>query len=202
VSRAAASSPPPKGVGAALIALVGSIAALGLFVSVPADESGRIVEARVAAPTAAAPAAPPSIEVRHIAGRQYLAAYADIVGVWTICDGLTRGVRPGDRETSTGCLLRLERELVEHATQIRRCVPGLFAPARDLQLWAAISLSYNIGWPSFCGSTAARQFKAGRWREGCDAFALWNKAGRPLRVVRGLVLRRHREIAICKRGLA
>lgn len=179
--------------GRALAAIVGTTVAAGLFVSVPADESGRVVEA--------APRADGTIAVRHAAGRQYLAAYRDIVGVWTICDGLTRGVRAGMSETPAGCLLRLEAELVEHATRVRACTPQLFRPGREPQLHAAISLSYNIGWPSFCTSTAAKRFRAGDWRGGCQAFAMWNKAGRPLRVVPGLDNRRRREIAICTAGL-
>ncbi|MEZ0495388.1 lysozyme [Sphingomonas sp. IW22] len=184
---------PRRSIGSALVAIVGAVVAAGLFVSVPADESGRVVEAR--------PRADRAIEVRHVAGRQYLAAYRDIVGIWTICDGLTRDVRAGMVETPDGCLIRLERELVEHATRIRACTPQLFATGREQQLHAAISLSYNIGWPSFCASTAAHRFRAGQWAAGCDAFAMWKKAGRPLRVVPGLVNRRRREIRICKAGL-
>ncbi len=179
--------------GRALAAIVGPLVAAGLFVSIPADESGRVVSA--------APRADGSIAVRHVSGPQYLAAYRDIVGVWTVCDGLTRGVGAGTRETNAGCIIRLERELVEHATRIRACTPQLFAPGREQQLLASISLSYNIGWPSFCASTAAQRFSAGDWRGGCAAFAMWNKAGRPLRIVPGLDNRRRREIAVCRKGL-
>lgn len=179
--------------GRALAAVVGAGVAASLLVSVPADESGRVVDAR--------PRADGSIEVRHVAGRQYLAAYRDIVGVWTICDGLTRGVRAGMTETPEGCTRRLETELVEHAVRLRSCTPQLFARGRDQQLHASISLSYNIGWPSFCASTAAKRFRAGDWRGGCRAIGMWNKAGRPLRVVPGLDNRRRREIAICMKGL-
>lgn len=187
--------------GRALAAIVGAIAAAGLLVSVPADESGRVVRATVATPTQTGTPVP-TVTVEHVSGPQYLAAYRDIVGVWTICDGLTRGVRQGSTETPAGCVVRLELELIEHAERIQRCVPGLFAAGREHQLWASVSLSYNIGWPSFCTSTAAKRFRAERWGAGCDAFAMWNKAGRPLRVIRGLVNRRKREIAICKRGIA
>ena len=177
---------PPK---SALVALVGSVAAVMLAQMIPHDESGRKVEASVTRDG--------SLEVRHISGKQYLAAYADIVGVWTICDGDTKNVRPGMVETQAGCRDRLERQLVAHAKPVLSCVPGLRHSPN--QLVASVSLAYNIGTRGFCGSTAARRFNAGDWRGGCDAFLRWNKAGG--RVVRGLALRRERERALCLTGL-
>ena len=172
-----------------LVALVGAGAAVALATMVAKDESGRTVDASVTQDGA--------LEVRHVRGPQYLAAYADIVGVWTICDGDTKGVRPGMRETEAGCRDRLERQLVAHAAPVLRCVPGL--KGRDNQLVASVSLAYNIGTAGFCRSTVARRFNAGDWRGGCDAMLLWNKAGG--REVRGLTLRRQRERALCLKGL-
>lgn len=172
-----------------LVALVGATAAMALAVMVPKDESGRKVEASVTQDGA--------LEVRHVSGPQYLRAYADIVGVLTICDGDTKGVRPGMVETEAGCVQRLERQLVAHAAPILKCVPGL--KGRDNQLVASVSLAYNIGTGGFCRSTAARRFNAGNWRGGCDAFLLWDKAGG--KKVRGLTLRRQRERALCLKGL-
>jgi GH24 family phage-related lysozyme (muramidase) len=74
---------------------------------------------------------------------------------------------------------------------------------REGQRDAAISLAYNIGTDAFCRSTAARHFRAGDWRGGCDALTAWNKArvnGR-LVPVRGLTRRRRHEREICLRGL-
>jgi lysozyme len=137
--------------------------------------------------------------VEHKKGPQFLAAYADIVGVWTICDGDTLGVRRGMVETEAGCAARLERQLVAHAKPIIACVPGLAGQGRENQLVASVSLAYNIGTSGFCRSTIARRFNAGNWRGGCDAMLMWNKAGG--RPVRGLTLRRERERAICLKGL-
>ena len=83
------------------------------------------------------------------------------------------------------------------ATRVVACVPALYG--RPNQAAAAVSLAYNIGWPSFCRSTAARRFNAGQWAAGCDAFTMWNKAGG--RVLRGLVARRGRERTLCRTGL-
>jgi len=174
-----------------LVALVGTTVAAALAVLIAHDESGRKVEASVTEDGA--------LQVRHISGPQYLRAYADIVGVWTICDGDTKGVRRGMVETEAGCTDRLERQLVAHAKPVLACVPALGQTGRENQLVASISLAYNIGTGGFCRSTAARRFNAGNWRGGCDAFLMWDKAGG--RVVRGLALRRERERALCLKGL-
>lgn len=174
-----------------LVVLVGSAAAIALSTMIAHDESGRKVEASV---TEAG-----ELKVRHVSGPQYRAAYADIVGVWTICDGDTKGVRPGMIETEAGCTARLERQLVAHAAPVLKCVPALGRADRTDQLVASVSLAYNIGTTGFCRSTAARRFNAGDWRGGCDAFLMWDKAGG--RPVRGLTLRRQRERALCLKGL-
>lgn len=172
-----------------LVALVGAGAAIALATMIAKDESGRKVEATVTQDGA--------LNVRHVSGPQYLNAYLDVVKIPTICDGDTKGVRMGMRETEAGCRDRLERQLVAHAAPVLRCVPGL--KGRDNQLVASVSLAYNIGTAGFCRSTAARRFNAGDWRGGCDAFLMWRFAGG--REVRGLTLRRQRERALCLKGL-
>jgi len=191
---------PGKGLGVAgkvtpkvakLGAVLGTVAgALALMISIPAEESGRKVEASVQADG--------SIAVRHVSGPQYLRAYLDIVGVATACDGITKGVKLGQIYTERQCAGLLEAQLIEHAKGVIACVPGLYG--RDYQAPAAVSLAYNVGVQAFCGSTSARHFRAQRWTDGCRAMAMWVRAGG--RVVTGLVRRREREIALCLRGLA
>jgi len=176
-----------------LVGLLGILAAVGLMTSTPAEESGRTVQATVRSNG--------DIALKHISGAEHRTAYRDIVGVWTICDGDTRGVRAGMVETREGCQRRLEAQLLAHAEPVMACVPTLREPGRDYQRWAIISLAYNIGAPATCGSTAAKRFRARAWASGCDAMLAWDKAGRPLRAVRGLTLRRKREREICLTGL-
>ncbi|WP_230630717.1 lysozyme [Sphingomonas sp. Leaf37] len=173
-----------------LVGVLGSVAAAAaLFTSIPAEESGRKVAVTIA-PTGEA-------TIRHISGPQYLRAYLDAVKVATICDGLTAGVRMGQVATPAQCTARLEAELVEMARHVVACVPALYG--RPNQAAAAVSLAYNIGWPSFCKSTVARRFNAGQWAAGCDAFTMWVKAGG--RTLAGLVARRGRERALCLTGI-
>lgn len=183
--------PKPSGTGKALAALLGiPIAAVAtLYVSIPAEESGRKVEAKVQADG--------SIATRHIAGKQWLRAYIDMVGVATACDGITKGIKLEMQFTSAQCDALLEQELIAHAKPIIRCVPSLYG--RTHQVLPAIGLTYNIGTAGFCKSSIAKLWNAGQWRAGCERFALFNKAGG--RVVRGLVNRRARERAECLKGL-
>lgn len=162
-----------RGKAVGLTGIVGVVAASILYVTIPQDE-----------------------------GTEYR-AYRDIAGIWTICNGDTANVRPGMVESPAGCRARLERQLIAHAKPVMACVPQLGGEGRDYQRAAAVSLAYNIGVNAFCKSTAARRFRAGDWRGGCDAFLSWNKARVKgvLRPVRGLTLRREREREICLRGL-
>ncbi len=123
--------------------------------------------------------------------------YLDIVGVPTACMGDTVNVVVGKVYSDAECQARLDKQALAHTAEVLRCTPGL--RGRDNQLIAAGLLAYNIGGPAYCRSTVARQFNAGRWRAGCDAFRLWNRAGG--RVVRGLVNRRAFEREICLKGL-
>lgn len=172
-----------------LAAVLGSAAAAAtVLTTIPLEESGRTVAVTIAPANGAA-------TIRHVAGPQYLRAYLDAVRVPTICDGLTRGVRMGQVATPAQCAARLETELLEFSTHVIACVPQL--RDRPGPAAASVSLAWNIGWPSFCASTAARRFRAGQWVAGCDAFRMWVKAGG--KTLRGLVLRRERERAICLR---
>lgn len=181
--------------GGTLAAIVGLLSATMLLVETPKEESGRTVKATVAVDGIAT--------VKHVAGPQYLAPYLDIADVPTACDGITKGVKMGQRYTEAQCAALLESELIVHAQGVMRCTPRLAEPGRDQQRVAAVLLAYNIGVGGYCGSTVAKRFNAGQWRAGCDAFGMWNKArvGGVLRPVAGLTARRGRERAICIKGL-
>jgi lysozyme len=187
-----------------LAAIIGFGAAAIVLTDVPKDESGRTVDVTIADDGSA--------NVKHISGPQYLNAYLDVAGIATACDGIIRvngkPVRIGDRFSEDQCDALLEKELVKHAEGMMRCTP-VFRNHSDIEaiaptVAATVSFTYNIGVGGYCGSTAARQFNAGNWRAGCDAFLRWNKArvNGKLQPVRGLSLRRARERALCLKGVA
>lgn len=180
---------PRKGT---LAAIVGLGSALLLLTGVPLDETGRKVTATIA-PSGQA-------TITHVAGPQYLRAYLDIVGVATACDGLTgEGIKPGASFTEAQCGTMLEARLADTAAHVMACTPGLAltTPRRDHVRYAAVSLAYNVGWPTYCRSTMRGRVNAGQIGAACDALALFNRAGG--RVVRGLAARRARERAICRK---
>ncbi len=133
-------------------------------------------------------------------GQQHLQAYhgaADPPGIYTICDGDTLGVKPGDRETPQGCAIRTDKRLAAFVQPVLKAAPGLYG--HPYQLAASISLAYNIGAANFASSTVAKRFRAGDWVGACTAFAMWNKANG--KVVAGLVNRRTAEIQLCLKDL-
>ena len=125
-----------------------------------------------------------------------LVAYRDIVGVATICDGETRGVRMGDRASPADCDRMTEAAVAEFEAAIRPCLPADLPIASRA---AFVVTAYNIGSAGFCKSSMSRRALAGDLRGACDALLMWTKAGG--RVVQGLVNRRNAERALCLKGL-
>lgn len=129
-------------------------------------------------------------------GRE-LRAYQDIVGVWTICDGDTKNVRPGQVATNAECDGRLMGQLVAHEAGLDRCLTAIL----PVKVKAAfISWTYNVGVGAACGSTLVRLANAGDLTGACNQLPRWNRAGG--QVVRGLTNRRAAEQALCLEGVA
>ncbi len=168
--------------------------------SASTEEAGPSVE--VAPDGSAARFMPLAIEVIGKWEGLRLESYQDVVGVWTVCFGETKGVKPGDRYTKAECEAMLAREIVRY----RAAMHGHFTAetkARRLPVKrdvAFTSFGYNVGPRAAGGSTATRRLNAGNVRGACEALGWWNKAGG--RVYRGLVNRRAEETALCLDGLA
>jgi lysozyme len=114
----------------------------------------------------------------------------------TICFGETLNVKMGDTDTHAGCVARLTKRQAEFAWGMVRCTPNI--SERPYVFGAALDLSWNLGVPSYCRSTAAKHFQARRWPQGCQALSLFIKAGGKVR--KGLVARRQEEVKLCLRG--
>jgi len=123
--------------------------------------------------------------------------YKDLVKKWTVCTGETRVEMR--TYTLAECHAFLRKAIrSDYGLGVLKCTPSLQNSV--YQLGAAISVAYNIGVSAWCGSTMARQFNAGDWFSACQAFSLWNKAGRV--VVTGLVNRRNDEMRACFTNLS
>lgn len=129
--------------------------------------------------------------VSHWEGRS-LRAYQDIVGVWTICDGETKGVEPGDVATPAECGSMLARNLRTYEAGLDRC---LTYPVPGEMKVALVSWTYNVGVGAACSSTLVRLANTGNLQAACDQLLRWTRAGG--KVVSGLVNRRKAEHAMC-----
>jgi lysozyme len=135
-----------------------------------------------------------------------LNSYQDIVGVWTICYGTTKDVRPGQKASKSECDELFARDITSHEIGMRRCLanPGPMLKERKVggdyaipsgSYVAFVSLTYNIGVGGFCHSSLPRLINAGDIRAACNALPAFNRAGG--RVVQGLVNRRAAEQRLC-----
>jgi GH24 family phage-related lysozyme (muramidase) len=119
-------------------------------------------------------------------------AYQDVIGVWTVCFGETKGVSPGDVYTVAECEGMLDEELQRYAVALGKCLKASLPEGAAV---AFLSWSYNVGTGAACRSTLVRKANAGDLFGACDELLRWNRAGG--RVVRGLVNRRKSEHELC-----
>lgn len=129
-----------------------------------------------------------------------LKAYQDSIGVWTICMGDTRNVRPGMVETPEGCMTRMKATIGGSIAAVERQLPGV-----DLTVGQYVSYADfigNAGEGNFATSSMRRYALQGRLKESCDSFRKWVYAGgrdcrKPESNCRGIVTRREIERSYC-----
>jgi lysozyme len=119
-----------------------------------------------------------------------LLAYQDIVGIWTIGYGETKGVTKGLKWTQEKADTELAIRAQEFLNNVLNVCPSISHLSPNKQA-ACVSLTYNIGVGAFSKSTVARKITEGKLIEAAEAFMMWNKAGG--KVVKGLDNRRHME---------
>ncbi len=129
-------------------------------------------------------------------GREF-EPYRDIVGVLTVCDGITGpDVIPGKTYTDAECNRLSIKHAEKHGSELLDCIHVRITQTmyESLAGWA-----YNVGTGAACKSTAIRLINAGRYAEGCRDLMRWNRAGG--KEVRGLTIRREKERDGCIRGI-
>ncbi len=119
-------------------------------------------------------------------------AYADPVGIPTICFGHTAGVRLGQTATPEQCAGKLVADTRAALADVDRCTPGLPDRVRA----ALASFAYNVGGGAYCRSTLAQYAKRGNIAAACAELSRWTYAGG--RELPGLVKRRAAERAMCE----
>lgn len=129
-----------------------------------------------------------------------LNSYRDVVGVWTVCYGETKGVRGGQRYTKEQCdKMFVDSGLKRHERALLRSLNNPYEVPEKTYV-AMLSLAYNIGEGGFARSSVVKRWNRGDRYGACEAFKYWNKAGG--RVIKGLVNRRRAEMKLCKQGLS
>lgn len=114
---------------------------------------------------------------------------------WTIGWGSTGpDIGPNTKWTVEQCQARFVKHTSEFLGALMRIVGGL--NLRDFQLAALLSLFYNLGEANFSKSTLLRKLRAGDLVGAAAQFLVWNKGGKPLKVLPGLVERRAKEKAL------
>ncbi|WP_368928603.1 lysozyme [Alcaligenes faecalis] len=121
-----------------------------------------------------------------------LVAYVDTVGIPTICDGYTHGVKLGDVATPERCDALTEQEVRKALAVVDRSVPQTLPNGVRVAL---ASFVYNVGPGAYGGSTLVRKLRAGDLVGACNQLPRWVYAGG--KKLRGLELRREAERQIC-----
>lgn len=139
--------------------------------------------------------------VREREGRA-LAAYSDGVGVATICDGHTEGVRLGDTATPEMCDAWLKTDVGIGLSAIARLVK---VPIPETTRAALGSWAYNVGAGNAARSTLITKLNGGDRIGACEELRRWvYAAGRDCRIrsnnCRGIADRREAERELCLLG--
>ena len=134
--------------------------------------------------------------------------YKDPAGIPTKCMGDTKDVVVGKFYSDEQCRASLEGQAISHLSGVLRCTPKI----NGMQLLAAGSFAYNVGETAYCKGLIAKRFNAGDIKGGCAAFTqtyVDKKTGKRLIAystargipLRGLVIRRQSERALCEQDL-
>ncbi|QKJ88032.1 Lysozyme [Paramixta manurensis] len=127
-----------------------------------------------------------------VEGRVY-EPYKDVVGVWTVCDGITgKGVIQGKHYTDREC----DSLLWNRVRQVKEQVdPLVKVHLGEYQRAALYSFTYNVGVSAFSNSTLLKKLNAGDQAGACDEMRRWVYAGG--QKWRGLMNRRDMERSLC-----
>jgi len=128
------------------------------------------------------------------------AAYADPVGIPTICFGETQGVKLGQVATVDECKAMLASSLEKANASVNVCTK---VPLSDTRRAALVSFTYNVGGSAYCTSTLVKKMNAGDTVGACNELLRWTKATKAgVRVeLPGLVKRRQTERTMCMQGV-
>lgn len=127
-----------------------------------------------------------------VEGRTYQ-PYKDVIGVWTVCDGITGPEVIKGKTYSDG---ECDQLLHQRIRQLKQQVdPLIKVPLGEYQRAALYSFTYNVGIDAFSHSTLLKKLNAGDVESACEELHRWVYAG-SMRW-RGLMNRREMERSMC-----
>lgn len=125
-----------------------------------------------------------------------LIAYADPIGIPTICEGYTHGVKMGDVVTPEKCNELTRQEVSKALNVVDNSVPERLPDGMRV---AFSSFIYNVGPAAYQRSTLLKRVLVGDYVGACNELTRWTYAGG--RKLRGLERRREAEKQICLSSL-
>jgi lysozyme len=135
--------------------------------------------------------------VQQLEGTRYK-AYPDPAtrgAPWTICEGHTKGVKPGDTATPAQCEAWRKQDLAEANDAVDRCIS---TPLSANERGALIVAVINAGPSIVCGSTLQRKANAGDHVGMCAELSRWVYANG--KAMPGLVNRQATVRAVCEKN--
>ena len=124
-----------------------------------------------------------------------LTPHKDMFGTPDVCYGDTElEMREYTKEECDEALL--VRVINDYEAPLKKCISVWDSLAVGTQA-ALISIAYNEGVHRICHSQIVVDLVNGNVYKACNDFKVYNKGGRPLRVIKGLDNRRKDEVKIC-----
>lgn len=119
--------------------------------------------------------------VSHWEGMNLVAVHNkfDPPHIITVCGGITNydwpNLKVGDRFTKEQCIKALSDASKRYGAMVGKCIPDLatYPPHRQAAL---ASFALNLGPGKICNTSMARDLRAGRVRQACDAMLLYVRA--------------------------
>lgn len=120
-----------------------------------------------------------------------LKAYKDVVGVWTIGYGTTKGVKSGQEVTEEEAEELLRSDVSDFESAVNKVVK---VPLAQHEFDALVSFTYNVGRVALVNSSLLTMLNVGEKAKAADQLLRWDKAKG--RVIKGLTNRRRAERAM------
>ena len=117
-------------------------------------------------------------------------AYLCPANRWTIGYGHTGNVKPGQVITEREAESLLKSDLKYFEKKVKELVK---VPLNQNQFDALVSFTFNLGEKNLSSSTLLKKLNQRDYQGAANEFHKWNKAGKPLKVLRGLTIRRKAE---------